>query len=70
MDYETIADLTLTFQPGETSGSVNFAIIDDSIFEVDESLVVQITAAQSATIGAPSEATVTISDDDCKYLSH
>lgn len=66
MDYQTIADASVAFQPGDTTGFFTFTINDDSIVEVDEDLVVTITAASSATIGSPSAATVSIQSDDCK----
>ena len=66
MDYETVAGASVTFLAGETTKSFSFAITDDDIVEQEETLTVTITVAPLATIGAPSEATVSIQSDDCK----
>ena len=68
MDYQTIADASVVFQPGETTKSFSFAITDDSIVEQDEDLVVEIASATSAIVGSPSQATVTIQSEDRKYV--
>jgi len=63
-DY-TAASGTLNWASGDsTPKSFSIAILGDSIDEADETVVVQLTGASGATLGAPSSATLTIVDDD------
>ena len=64
MDYQTLVDASVVFQPGDASKSFSFTINDDSIVERDESLVVVITTATFAIIGILDQAAVTILNDD------
>jgi len=54
---------TLTFQPGQTSQSFTFTLVDDSIGEPSETMLVRIAETSGADI-ANQIATVTINDDD------
>jgi hypothetical protein len=54
---------TLTFAPGQTSLTINIAILDDTVVEGTEDFVVNLAAPTNATLG-DGTATVTILDDD------
>jgi len=63
-DY-TAASATLTFGNGITSQTINIAVTDDTADESNESFRVALSnPTGGATTGAPSSATVTISDND------
>jgi dipeptidyl aminopeptidase/acylaminoacyl peptidase len=55
---------TLTFAPGDTTKTVNIAIIDDVFVEGDETFGVTLGNATGSVLGSPSAATVTITDND------
>jgi dipeptidyl aminopeptidase/acylaminoacyl peptidase len=55
---------TLTFAPGETSKTVRVLIIDDVSIENDETFTVTLGGAVGSTLGTPSTAIVTITDND------
>lgn len=55
---------TLTFAPGETSKTVRILIIDDVSIESDETFTVSLSGVVGSTLGAPSNAVVTITDND------
>ncbi|MEM7113154.1 MAG: Calx-beta domain-containing protein, partial [Chloroflexota bacterium] len=55
---------TLTFNPGETSKTINVNIIDDSEAENSETLNVSLTSPVNATVGTIGTQTVTIFDDE------
>ena len=63
-DYATVADLTLTIDAGETSGTASFTLTptDDDVAEGDETLSVMGTT--TATDLSVSGTTATIVDDD------
>ena len=64
-DYNASAAITIT--ANTTSGSINFAPVNDSIDEDDETLTIQIssiTGGQGAQAGTPQQILVTINDDD------
>ncbi|HEY8227459.1 MAG TPA: PQQ-dependent sugar dehydrogenase [Pyrinomonadaceae bacterium] len=62
-DYETTLG-TLTFAPGETSKTILVPIVDDGYVEGSENLTLTLSNATGATLGAPSTATLTITDND------
>jgi len=63
-DY-TSASGTLSFADGETSRTVDVALLDDSRFEGNETFTVRLSAPTGgASLGAPVDATVTITDND------
>jgi len=63
-DY-TAAAGTLTFVAGDTSETFNVAILDDTMYEGNETFSVSLSAATGgATLGTPSSATVTITEND------
>ena len=63
-DY-TAASGTLSFADGVTSQSFNVPVADDAVYEGDETLQVTLSnPGGGATLGAPSSATLTITDND------
>ncbi|GIS26029.1 MAG: hypothetical protein CM15mP127_04020 [Gammaproteobacteria bacterium] len=61
----TLANGTVTINAGETSGSITIAnIIDDSLKEVDETVIVTLSNPSNATLGSDSVHTYTIIDND------
>ena len=64
-DYNALGAITIT--AGSTSGSVNFAPVNDSVDEDNESLMIQISSVsggESAVAGTPQQVSVVINDDD------
>ena len=63
-DY-TLADGTLTISAGASSGTITIAsIVDDSIDEANETVVLTLSSPSNATLGSDSIHTYTISDND------
>lgn len=54
---------TLTFAPGETSKTITVSILGDTVVELSESFVVNLSGAANAAISG-SQANITILDDD------
>jgi subtilisin-like proprotein convertase family protein len=61
-DY-TAAAGTLTFAPGDASESFNVSITDDSVYEVNETIVLTLSGETNADLGAPNPATLIITPD-------
>ncbi|MGB5928962.1 MAG: Calx-beta domain-containing protein, partial [Cyclobacteriaceae bacterium] len=61
-DY-TATSGTLTFNPGETSKSVDVSITDDALDEANETFVLNLSSASNATI-ADTQGLATITDND------
>ncbi|TQV74973.1 hypothetical protein FLL45_08500 [Aliikangiella marina] len=62
-DY-TSQDGTLFFADGETSKSVSITINEDSLDEVNETIIVSLLNPVNTTVVAPATATITIIDND------
>jgi hypothetical protein len=62
-DYTSAAG-TLTFLPGTTSQTVTVTILDDALFETDETLALTLNNPVSAVLGSPFVANLTILDND------
>ena len=62
-DY-TASSGTVTFLPNQTSQTFTVPISPDSVYEGNEDFTVTLSMPVGATLGAPSTATVTITDDD------
>ncbi len=63
-DY-TLSDGTLTITAGTTSDSITIAdIIDDSIIEDDETIIITLSNATNASLGSKTVYTYTIRDND------
>lgn len=65
LDYEE-SDGLLQFNESIQSHTVFFSIINDNILERNETFVLRITSLTDQIETGPSEAMVTILDDDCK----
>ncbi|MFB0515655.1 MAG: Calx-beta domain-containing protein [Candidatus Neomarinimicrobiota bacterium] len=63
VDY-TLAAGTATFPADQTTFNIPITIVDDIIFETDETIVVTISDPDSATLGAITTHTYTITDND------
>ena len=64
VDYNSTA--TVTIPLGALTGNVTITSIDDNIYEGDETVTVDITGTVNANMGVPSQANVTITDDDAE----
>ena len=63
-DYTATAG-TLAFADGATTATFTVPILDDAVFEGDETFTVSLSnAAGGASLGAPTSATVTITDNE------
>ena len=67
MDY-TSGPYTVTIPAGVTTATFSVPITDDMILEGDEDFMLTIDPSlpDGVMLGTPSEATVTIVDDDCE----
>jgi urease beta subunit len=61
-DYDAASD-TLTFDPGQTTETVDVTVHGDAIYETDEGLTLDLSSANGATI-ADDSGTGTITNDD------
>ena len=59
VDY-TISGTQLTFDPGQTSKNVPITVVDDTLDEPDETIVVTLSSPINATLGANTAHTYTI----------
>ena len=66
-DYTSVS-MDLTFNSGTTTQTVMIPIVGDNVVESTESFTVSLTSADSAVTLNPSTTTVTIQDDDSKFL--
>jgi len=62
-DFTPVAS-TLVFAPGQTARAFSVPIMDDNEPEADETVLLGLWQPLLATLGAPSEAVLTILDDD------
>ncbi|WP_198000435.1 Calx-beta domain-containing protein [Gimesia alba] len=70
-DYQALSG-TLTFNPGETSKSINISIIDSDVVEPNEIFLINLTNPQSSEYQitlSDSQSVVTIQDDDQSTIS-
>ncbi|MGC9503252.1 Calx-beta domain-containing protein [Baaleninema sp.] len=63
LDYTEVSG-TITFAPGETQQTFEIPITNDTDAEGDETVRLEITNAIGGSLGTPTEATLTIFDDD------
>lgn len=63
-DYIPVSQ-TLSFAEGETTKTIKVPVTDDSVYEGDETIFLRLTnASGSGQLGIPTNATLTIKDDD------
>ena len=62
-DYEPLSG-TLTFLPNETSKNITVTIIDDSVYEGNESFHLTLKNPNKARLGLRFKSTITINDDE------
>uniref|UniRef100_UPI002492ABFF Calx-beta domain-containing protein n=1 Tax=Aquimarina aggregata TaxID=1642818 RepID=UPI002492ABFF len=68
-DYTALSG-SLTIEAGDVSEFISVSVLDDTILELEETVIVTITGTDnSVIIGAMDEAIVTISDDDSSEVS-
>ncbi len=68
-DY-TLANGTLTFNPGSTSENISIAgIMDDAIVEADETVIVTLSSPVNANLGTNQVHTYTITDNDAAAVT-
>jgi len=58
----------LTFQPGANGQCTSITIVNDSILENDENVLVELTTSDEAVVLNPTSATITIEDNDSKKI--
>ncbi len=63
VDYNLVAS-TLTFAPGETTKAISIDIIDDSLNEEDETIVLSLSGSDGAKLSDGSTITIQITDND------
>jgi parallel beta-helix repeat protein len=63
-DYQSINAANLNFAAGEDSKTFTVAILDDTLFEANEALSLQLSNPIGATLAAQHTATLTINDND------
>ena len=62
-DY-TFTGTSVIIPPGETTASVNIPLLNDQVYEGNETLKLQIGTPTNATVGSVSTHTLTITEDD------
>ncbi len=62
-DY-TFTNGTLTFAQGETSKDIIFTVVNDTLYETDETVLLGISNPTNATLGGTTAHTYTINNDD------
>ena len=55
---------TLVFPEGTSTANIELALVDDDVFDPDETLTLQLSDPVNATLGSPLEHTFTILDND------
>ncbi len=68
-DY-TNSTLTVNFAANETTKTVQIPILEDGAFEGAETVTITLTGPVGATLGTPTTATLTITDNDAALVSN
>jgi hypothetical protein len=55
---------TLVFEPGQTTRMFSVAILNDTVREANETVLLALSNPSGAVLGTPATATVTIRNDD------
>ena len=63
VDY-TASSASITILAGSTNGTITLTGDDDTLYETDEDIIVDIDSVVNAIEGAPNQVTATITDDD------
>jgi len=63
-DYTALPATVLSFVEGETTKTFDVTILNDLTYEGNETFTVALSSATGATLGTPSSAAVTITEDD------
>ncbi len=63
-DYVVLADNPVIFQPGESVRDFPIELLDDTVYEGDETIEVSIPLVLGATLGTTTQVTLTILDND------
>ena len=63
-DYQSQVGQNLTIPAGQSSANIQIVIVGDTVPEPDESFTVNLNSATNATLGADTQATGTITNDD------
>ncbi len=63
VDY-TLASGQLTFSPGVTSQNISMTVVNDTLHEANETVIVTLSSPTNATLGTNTTYTYTINDDD------
>lgn len=66
VDYIAVTNQTVTFNPNDTSKTVNVTICGDTVTEPDQTVNLTLTGAG---VGSPSSAVLTINDTACAFLN-
>lgn len=64
VDYNVAASGTFTFTPGQTTKGINFDVVDDTIYEGNETIIATLGSPTGATLGAITSFTNSILDDE------
>ncbi|MEO7414241.1 MAG: Calx-beta domain-containing protein, partial [Opitutaceae bacterium] len=67
-DYTPLGT-TVSFAPGSSTATVSVNVLDDSLTEGDETVVVTLAGGSGYSMGTSSTATVTIQDDDSSTIA-
>lgn len=67
-DDFTVGASPITIAAGQLTGTVEIAIVNDAVEELDETVVVTLQAPNGADLGTVVESTLTILDDDAPVL--
>ena len=62
-DY-TLAAGALTFTAGQTGKNISFTVVDDAVYEGDETIIVTLSSPSNATLGGTTVHTYTITEND------
>jgi hypothetical protein len=62
-DYSISPASPLAFAPGETSKTITITVVDDTLVESDETVILTLGTPTNATTGAPAEHTETIEEE-------
>ena len=63
VDYFLVSQASLIMRPGENTASLTVTILDDLLFETNESFSVQLVMAAAFTLESPLNAVIDIVDD-------